>query len=353
MRKLSLNLVKGNEKLAQDVISNSGIVLMSKGSILKKEYISKLYELGIQSLYIEDELARGINVDEIIEMQIKNQCESTVRKTLEKFTYAGNAQLEQLTKVAEEIIIDILEEPEVMFNISGVRQKSESTYSHSINVCAMSVLIAIKMKLPKVKIRDIAVGSLLHDIGYNYISTDYSEVPVFNLKPDELKEIKKHVVYGYSAVENEEWLSAVAKDIILSHHELINGSGYPFHLNGDKIKVGSKIVAVCDEFDRRVYGSYTKKMKVHEVIDYILSQSGIKFDFKVVKMFYESVAAYPNGTTVITNEGDLGIVLRQNKKCPTRPVIRIFRDRYGNECEEWVERNLTEDLTLFIEDTVE
>lgn len=353
MRKLTLNAVKGKETLAQDIISSSGIILMSKGSILKKEYIARLYDLGIESLYIEDELAKGINIDEVQEVQIKMQCENTVRKTLEKFTYAGNAELEKLTKVAEEIILDILEGPEVMFNISGVRQKSESTYSHSMNVCAMAVLIGIKMKLPKAKIRDIAVGSLLHDIGYNYISVDFSNIPLSDLKPEEIKEIKKHVIYGYSAVENEGWLSAVAKDIILSHHEYIDGTGYPFHLEGDRIKMGSKIVAVCDEFDRRVYGSYTRKMKVHEVIDYIMSQSGIKFDFKVVKMFHESVAAYPNGTTVITNEGELGIVLRQNQKCPTRPVIRIYKDKYGIDYTDWYEKDLTEDLTLFIEDTVE
>ncbi|ROR22145.1 HD-GYP domain-containing protein (c-di-GMP phosphodiesterase class II) [Mobilisporobacter senegalensis] len=353
MRKISLKALKGNEKLAMDLISESGIILMSKGSTIKKEYISRLKELSIDYLYIEDELSKGVKVDEILEIQIKDQCQKTVKDILERFTYSAASELQTLTCVAEEIILDILEEPEVMYNISGVRKKSESTYAHCVNVCTLSVLVAIKMKLPANKVREIAIGSLLHDIGYNYIAKDYSDVDMSTLNPNEIREIKKHVIYGYSAVEKEAWLSSVSKDIILTHHERIDGSGYPFHLNDDRIKLGSKIVAVCDEFDSKVYGFYTDKLKVHETIEYIMSLSGIKYDFSVVKIFYESVAAYPNGTTVITNEGETGIVLRQNRKCPTRPIIRIVIDKDGNNCNEWIEKDLTKDLTLFINDTIE
>lgn len=353
MRKVSIKALKGNEKLAMDVYSESGIILMSKGIIVKKEYISRLKELSIDYLYVEDDLSKGIKVDKILEIQIKKQCEATVKDILERFTYSAASELETLTGVAEEIILDILEEPEVMFNISGVRKKSENTYAHCVNVCTLSVLVAIKMKLPPNKVREIAIGSLLHDIGYNYIANDYSDVDMTMLSPDQVREIKKHVIYGYSAVEKEAWLSSVSKDIILTHHERIDGSGYPFHLNDERIKLGSKIVAVCDEFDSKVYGFYTNKMKVHETIEYIMSLSGLRYDFSVVRTFYDSVAAYPNGTTVVTNQGETGIVLRQNKKCPTRPIIRIVIDKNGNNCNEWIEKDLTKDLTLFIDDTIE
>lgn len=353
MRRIAVDAIKGNEKLAMDLINDSGIILMCVGSVIKKDYLATLKNLGIEYLYVVDDFSKGVQVDEMTEMNIKQQCEETVKDILERFTYSGTAALENLMGVAEEIILDILEEPEVMYNISGVRQKSENTYSHCVNVCTLSVLIAINMQLPKSKVREIAIGALLHDIGYNYIPEDYSLRAVEELTEEENKEIKKHVIYGYSAIEKESWLSAVSKDIILAHHERLDSSGYPFHLKNDRIKIGSKIVAVCDEFDRRVYGFYSPKMKVHETIDYITSMSGLKFDFSVVKTFYDSVAAYPNGTTVITNEGEIGIVLRQNRKCPTRPVIRIVIDKNGNACEDWIQKDLTENLTLFISDTVD
>lgn len=353
MRKVLIDSIKGTEILAKDVFGESGIILMTEGTLLKKDYIPRLKELDISYIYIEDELAKGINEKDIIEIQIKEQCQDTIRETMEKYLYTGNAELQKLRVVAEEIIYDLLEKPKIMFNMAGVRQRSESVYSHSVTVCALSVLIGLKMKLSKKRVEEIAVGSLLHDIGFNYIPLQSKDLTNTNFSEKEIKNIKKHVVFGYSAVEQETWLTSAAKEIILSHHERIDGSGYPMHLTGDRMKIGTKIVAVCDTFDRLVYGYFVPSMKIHAAIEYIVSQSGITFDKEVVKLFNESVAAYPNGTIVLTNEDEIGIVLRQNYKCPTRPIIRMIKDNKGNNYDEWIEKDLTKELTLFIQNTME
>lgn len=338
--------------LAKDIISNSDSVLMTAGTIVKKEYVSRLKNLNIEYLYVEDEIAQGVDLTDSLEIQIKEQCLETVRDILLKYSYHNNSELEEIKQIADEIIYDIMMEPKVIYNLSSIREKSESTYSHSLNVCALSVILALKLKLPKAKIRDIAIGCLLHDVGLTYISIDYNNINLENCLEKEQKEIKKHIIYGYHAVEKMDWLSQTAKDIIISHHERLDGSGYPFHLKGNRIKIGSKIAAVCDEFDSRVYGNMISKIKVHDAIDYIVSQAGVLFDFSVVKAFVDSVAAYPTGTLVITNQNETGIVLRQNPQCPTRPIIRIIKDKEGSMPTEWIEKDLTKELTLFITDTL-
>lgn len=353
MRKLSIKAIKGNEILARDIYDNNGTILIAAGIVIIKEYVQRLKELKIDYIYVEDEFSIGVNLDEIIEMQIKEQCQNTVRVTLEKYAYCGSAELENLKLVAEEIIYDLLEQPYVMFNIAGVRQKSETIYSHSLNVCALAVFIALRMRIPKAKINEIAVGSLLHDIGFNYIPISYNDLENVSFTEKEVNEMKKHVIYGYSALENENWLSSVAKDIVLCHHERVNGTGYPFHISKEKMKLGSKIVAICDEFDRLVYGIFCTKMKVHEAIEYIVGNGGVLFDINVVKLFNESVAAYPNGTLIVTSEGDKGIVLRQNTNFPTRPIIRLLQNNLNINYNEWVEKDLTKELSLFIMDTIE
>lgn len=353
MRKLLVDAITGTEVLAKDVYSDMDTVLMSAGITLKKEYVQRLKALKVQYIYIEDELAKGINQKELIEMQIKEQCQAVVKEILQKYAYCGDAQLEKLKKVAEEIIDDLLEQPEIMFNMEGVRQKSDSVYAHSLNVSALSVFLALRMKLPQKKVKEIAVGSILHDIGFSYLPDEYKNIKYENLTLKEIKEIKKHVIFGYSALEKAKWLSETAKNIILSHHERVDGSGYPFHITGDKIKLETKIVALCDEFDCLVYGYFVPQMKIHEAIEYIVSQGMTKFDQEVVQQFKNSVAAYPNGTIVITNEGEKGIVLRQNKGLPTRPVIRMIEDPYGKKYAEFTEKDLTRELTLFIKDTRE
>lgn len=352
MRIISVDSVKGNEVLAKDILNESSSILMKAGTVMKKEYIKRLKELNIDFIYVEDDIAQGVNLTQSLELQIKEQCQETVREILTKYTYHTEKELEEIITVADEIIYDIMQEPEVIYNLSSIRSKSDSTYSHSLNVCALAVILALKMKLSIKKTREIAIGCLLHDIGFTYITMDYGDLILEECSDRIQKEIKKHVIYGYSAVEKLKWLTSASKDIILSHHERLDGSGYPFRLTEKKIKTGSKIAAVCDEFDSRVYGNLMKKMKVHDAIDYIVSQAGIKFDLEVVRAFVASVAAYPIGALVITNQNEIGIVLRQNPKCPTRPVIRIIQDARGNRLTEWVERDLTKELTLFITDTI-
>ncbi|SHK33598.1 HD-GYP domain, c-di-GMP phosphodiesterase class II (or its inactivated variant) [Anaerocolumna jejuensis DSM 15929] len=353
MRKVLLDSIKGHELLARDVVSDSGIVIMTAGSPVKIEYARKLKELGYSYICVEDELSRGINEEENLEEKIKEECQDIVRDIIERYTYQGYGELEEIKNIAENIICDIVNSPNVLYSISGIRKKSESTYSHSLNVCAMSVLIALRMKLPKEKVRQIAIGSLLHDMGYNLVKIDYQDFNYLNGSKEEQKELMKHVVYGYSSVIKESWLPVASKDIILCHHERNDGTGFPFHKKGDKIKIGSKIVAVCDTFDSLTYGFMMPKLKVHHALDYILSQASIKFDFDVVNCFIELVAAYPNGTIVITNEGEKGIVLRQNTKCPTRPVLRMLTDADGNDFVNWIEKDLKVELSVMIVDALD
>lgn len=352
MRIISLDAVTGSELLAKDIITSNDLVLMTAGSVMKKEYVKRLKDLNVEYIYVEDEIGQGVNLSHSLEFQIQEQCQEAVRDILINYSYHQDTELEEIKEIAEEIIKDIMKEPEVIYNLSSIRDKSVSTYSHSINVCALSVILALRLKLTKSKIKDIAVGCLLHDIGFTYISMDYYHVNLDDCSEKERKEVKKHILYGYTAVEKMEWLSPISKDIIISHHERLDGSGYPFHLKENRIKIGSKIAAVCDEFDSMVYGNFTSRIKVHEAIDYIMSKAGILYDFKVVKTFVDSVAAYPTGTLVVTNEHEIGIVLRQNSHFPTRPVIRIIKDKEGNKVTDWIEKDLTKELTLFIRDTV-
>ena len=352
MRIVSLDSIKGNELLAKDIYSGNDALLMPAGAIVKKEYVRRLRDLSIEYIYIEDEIAQGINLTNNLEFQVQEQCQGAVRDILQKYSFHNERELEQIKGVADEIIHNIMEDPGVIFNLSTIRLKSSSTYSHSLNVCALAVLLSFRLKLPKTKIRDIAIGCLLHDIGITYIKSELLDAFLEDSTENVLKEMKKHIIYGYSAVEKMDWLSATSKDIIISHHERLDGSGYPFHMKGTRIKIGSRIAAVCDEFDSRVYGNFMEKMKVHEAIDYIVSQAGVKFDLRVVKAFVDSVAAYPTGSLVRTNENEIAIVIRQNTKCPTRPVIRILEDSKGNKPDQWIEKNLVEELTLFITDTI-
>lgn len=356
MKRISIDEINGNEILARDIVNDSGTTLMMAGATIRKEYVQKFKLLNITYVYVKEEkevgdlLDKKHYVDEVIEAKIKQQCQHKVKETIELYASYGIEQLTPIISIADCIITDVLEQPEVVYNICGIRDRSEGLFAHCVNVCAMSVLIAIRMKLPTDKIKEIAVGCLLHDIGITYYANRF-EIDESDVTEETWDEYKKHVIYGYSLVNVESWISNLSKEIILGHHERLDGSGYPFGVSGNKIKKANRIVAVCDTFDRMVYGVSGKKYKVYEAIDYIVSKADVLFDLSVVDIFLEMVAVYPNGAIVTTNRGDRAIVVRQNQKCPTRPVIRKIDQIQGVTYISVDEINLIEDLTLFIVDT--
>ena len=167
----------------------------------------------------------------------------------------------------------------------------------------------------------ITLGCLLHDIGIRYIDVNYVNTELDDMSSYEVKEYKKHPVYGYSALEKEGWVSDIAKSLILSHHECIDGTGYPMH-SRDNYEL-KQVLAVCDTFDSLICGIGYKRRKVHEAIEYIRYYSGTKYNKKVCDIFLEFIFLYPNGTQVVLNDGRVAKVIRQNKTLKERPVICI------------------------------
>lgn len=353
MRRIKTRKIKGHEILAKDIYSSGGIILISEGTILKPEYIQKLLELRITDVFVEDEISRDIQVQDITEEKINEQCFEKLKKTLERFSFCSAEELEELSNMATDIMEEVLLNGEIIYTVSNVRDYSQSIYEHSLSVASLAVLISIRAGYSREQIKEIAVGALLHDIGFINVKEDYKDVILEEVDEHLQKEIKRHVVYGYIELEQQDWLSSISKEIILYHHERLDRSGYPFHMPGNKLKKQVRLVSICDAFDNMVYGNLEKRRKVHEALDEIVNVSGVKFDFELVNVFIRSVAPYPTGCLVSLNNGEFGMVLRQNIEVPTRPLIRIVEQNENGEWSRKEEKDLSEELTLFIIDTIE
>ena len=274
-----------------------------------------------------------------------------VKKILEKHIYKHNEELKIIVNEAQRILDTVIAEPEVVNNITEIRNVSTDMYTHCINVCTLSTIMALRLKMSNKQIHNIAMGAILHDIGLRYINVPYVNVSENKMTNKDAVEYKKHTIFGYSSLQDEEWLPDVAKEIILFHHERIDGSGYPFQHKGDRLKPEVKLVSICDDFDSMISGIGSEKMKIYEAIEYIKVHSGVKYDPTIASKFLDSVAAYPVGCTVYTSDGEKAVVIRQNKEAADRPVIRMTEHADGTPYTENVEYNLLKQLTMFIVDT--
>lgn len=348
MRVCRVDYLTGTEVLARDVFTPEYQVLLSEGTFLKQEYIEKLKELEIKEVYIE-ERESDTKAVVILKKEIEDSFKIKVRDILEKYTYRHNEKLEELSRTADRIINNILKEEKVVEQIYDIKGRNSDIYEHSISICSLSTIVALKMGLSHEIVHDIAVSCLLHDLGLRYIPIMYTDRNLSELSELEHAEYKKHPIYGYTALQGENWISNMSRNMILYHHECLDGSGYP--LKATDIPEECRIIQICDTFDEMICGIGCKRTKVYEAVEYLKNFKDIKFDGKIVDIFLEFTAVFPAGSTVKTNEGEIGIVLYQNNKFPNRPVLRIVQDKNGNSV------NIVKDLikvnNIYIEKVID
>lgn len=346
MTRKNVTEIKGDEILERPVISSDYQIILAAGTVIKQEYIERLLDIGVTYVFVKEDkvLLQEIAIlKEDVEQKIKEK----VKEILEHHIYRYNDKLIELSQEVNSIISSILDEQEVLEQVYDIKERNADVYEHSLSICSMAVVTAYKLGLIKEMIHDIGVGCLLHDLGLRYLTLDYENKDISDLSPADIMEYKKHPIYGYTTLQEENWLSEISKNIILSHHERIDGSGYPLRTTAIPLEVS--IVSVCDVFDEMICGIGCKKTKVNEAVEYLKTFKNVKFDGKVVDEFLKFTAVYPVGTKVMTNEGETGIVIRQNKEFPDRPILEIIKDQSGKKMETEVTKNLLKIQNVFIE----
>lgn len=152
---------------------------------------------------------------------------------------------------------------------------------HHQRVAALATAIAEEMHLDDQEIEAIANAALLHDVGKIEVPTEILNKPTA-LLPEEKALIRLHPQLGYAIIVEMKFSQMIA-EIILQHHERLNGSGYPRGLKGDKILRGAKIVAVAETFDEACsYRLYKPMQSIDYAIDKLRKNKNILFDAAIV-----------------------------------------------------------------------
>lgn len=330
MRIRAVSKLIGGEILAEAIMTREKEILIPKGTELKSEYIPLIQSLEIESLMLEDPYEDYEKPHFIIqENSIKKYTES-VRKLMEGHIYHEN---DKSLKIFEVIANDIVKEinNSTAEAILDMKERSSNLYEHTIMVTLLSVLVGKKLKLDEQRLYNLALGCLLHDIGLRYVTIPYEDRDLTTVEPAEMFEYKKHTILGYSALQDEKWIPQISRKMILSHHENMEGTGFPMKQKYKETEC--RIIQACDAFDCYISGMECKRMSVQEALDIIIGNAGKKYDKAVVDNLVSTVAKYPVGTTVKTNVEERGVVISQTVD-PENPIIMILNT---DECSE---RNL-------------
>ena len=163
-------------------------------------------------------------------------------------------------------------------------EKDRISETHSQNVAKCSLQLARKLGLSSVEISMVETAALLHDVG-KIICDESILISKNKLTNEQYLEMQKHSEIGYRILSGIPELSQVA-EIILSHHERYDGTGYPNQLKGEEIPFVARIIAICDAYDAMIHFRYYREpLSEEEAILEIVKHKGTQFDPKIVDAF--------------------------------------------------------------------
>lgn len=325
--------------LYEDVFNSSGAVILNKGTILNNNHIEKLYLNQIDKVKI-----KIVEDADSPEQELPSINYVYNKEKMERFKHKYTDNVDEVTRIIKEIgkgaFVDIRSINEISrhilhdFDTLGdvinymhlVSPLYDYTYSHSLNVSLISIIIAKWLNFNESEINDIATAGLLHDLGKTRISQELLSKPG-KLTTNEFEEVKKHTVFGFMMLENVKDVTKTIKHSVLMHHEKIDGTGYPLGINNEQIPMIAKIVAIADIYDAMTSNrSYREKMCPFEVIKSFEVNTFGKLDTMVLTVFLKNIANSYIGDFVELNNGEIAEIVFINPNRVWQPIVKSGKE---------------------------
>jgi putative two-component system response regulator len=234
----------------------------------------------------EDYITKPFNLDRVL-LTVKNTMEKR-RLVIENREY--QADLEQKVREQTEVIRTVMGEINLAYEhtlaalIRALDAREKEVGSHSERVMNYARLLAQTAGIDGAGISNLAKGALLHDIGKIGISDNILLKPA-KLDDAEWEIMRQHPIVGYEILSGIRYFEGAA-ELVLSHHERYDGTGYPHALKGSSIPVSARIFALVDTLDAMTSDRpYRKALSFQAVCDEVVKCSGLQFDPRLVEVF--------------------------------------------------------------------
>ena len=236
----------------------------------------------------------------------------------------GNVILDPL--LAEEAIhncmTSMLRSPDAMMLSMNLKGKNHSVWQHGMNVSMLAMNVGRQLNLPDDELVTLGLCGMFHDIGMLLISKED-----LDKAGDKRELIRSHTTLGGDMLSKcPGQLSGAVAEVAYSHHENLDGSGFPLGIKDSNISAYTRIVTIADLYDTLTTTTSTRKGLGHyEVtIELLKGVEQNRLDKDLVNTFNQCIGTYPVGCYVEMNTGEIGVVVEENPQQRLRPIVMLL-----------------------------
>lgn len=313
--------------LAEDIFNYNKIKALSKNTIINQYIKKKLLELGVFKISIyENDRDREDFTNNTEYNNFKKEYDNIIGSTQKLILdiFASNdVNCNKIIELANNIYDTVFEAEYIMKYMSDLKDVDEYTFIHSVNVAFYSMLIGRWMKMSEDEMKILIQAGVLHDIGKMKVDNKVLNKPD-RLTHNEFEEMKNHAIYGYNIIKEKSYINDNIKAAILSHHERMDGSGYPYGLCGGNINLYARIIAIADTYDAMTSNRvYKKKVTPFKSFNMFLTEGLSIYDIEILNIFLNNISTYYIGSNVILSNGEKGKVVYIPPYDILSPIVKV------------------------------
>lgn len=236
-----------------------------------------------------------------------------------------NPLLEQTT---QDIVNSVVSDPQAfpqLVLIQNLSMVDKYIYSHVVDVCAISVLLGVELGFESHTLKTLAMGALLHDIGYVRLPNNLVRNRKNAGEGDHLL-LVKHSEVGHVIVKSDPNLSKEIQQIILEHHERLDGSGEPHGIQGEALSSLAQVVGLVDQFDKLTsnWGMGPSRSAALVLRELYQEAKGGRYPSRPIERLIHCLGVYPLGSLVELATGERGIVVVTDSSNLLKPKIKVI-----------------------------
>lgn len=256
--------------------------------------------------------------------RVVGRSQKVVSKVFLESRLGKSIKTAEIEPVIEDIFSSIQRQPHAFNGLMRCKRDIEQVYRHALSMSALMITLARQMKLSPDAIRQAGMAGLLKDVGIALVPDNENGQPTDLAAVHDADRTCDHTILGHDYLKLGGDLPEGVLEATLQHHERLDGSGYPQHLQGDDIGIMARMAAICDVYDDLVTDHQSHPgIEPSAAIEELLNAQG-KFDPAILKQFIDALGIYPIGSVVRLRTNRLALVVNQDPADGARPLVRVF-----------------------------
>lgn len=255
-----------------------------------------------------------------------------VDSLLESVATGRQPHLSEAREIVRNCIDSISSNSNAMFWLTRIRHEDAYTAEHCVRVGILAITFGRAVGLDDTQLETIGLCGMLHDVGKMRVPPEILN-KAGALSADEWQLMRRHAEYGFELLGSEHQLDPDIREAALSHHERLDGKGYPQALTGQSISQFTRMITIVDAYDAMTSNRvYRKGISTSKALKILYNNRGTQFDGKLVEAFISVIGLYPPGSLVELHTGEIAVVLAISARHKLRPLVEVVLDSDKHPC---------------------